>query len=161
MIELPELSPDDRSRFEGFINKSGPVVRAELGPCWDWTGSLNSCGYGNFRLGRVVSAHRVAWRLWRSDPGICSVLHQCDRPSCVNPGHLFLGSQRDNMRDCVTKGRMPRAGKFNGRAKLAPESVTEIRRRYAAGARQVDLAAAFGVTQTQISNIVRGVQWAV
>jgi hypothetical protein len=87
------------------------------------------------------------------------VLHKCDNRACVNPNHLFLGTAKENTDDMIAKGRMvipDRAGERNGRAKLTPEQVQAIR---AASGRQVDIAAAFGVTQTTVSAIKRYAKW--
>ncbi len=160
MRTIQELTPEDAARFESYVDRSGPVIRQELGRCWLWIGCHSSDGYGNFRLlRRPVGAHRVAWRLWCGDPADQHVLHRCDNPACVNPGHLFLGDHADNMRDCSSKGRMLRSGERNGRAALSWERVAEMRRLYASGARQVDLARQFGMSQQQVSNVVRGAQW--
>ncbi len=100
-----------RERFESKITRHGPVVREELGPCWDWTASLGNHGYGVLGLGGRTDgkdlAHRISWELSKGDipEGVC-VLHKCDRRSCVNPDHLFLGSKADNTADMVAKGRM-------------------------------------------------------
>lgn len=75
--------------------------------CWTWGGSRHYRGYGFIRSGRTnVLAHRVAWELTNgSIPENMLVCHTCDNTSCVNPEHLFLGSQSDNMRDMTAKGR--------------------------------------------------------
>lgn len=81
--------------------------KVRKGPqCWEWTGSRVR-GYGYFGAwGRVRLAHRVSWQLRHGEipPGLC-ILHRCDNPSCVRPGHLFIGTQRDNMQDAKRKGR--------------------------------------------------------
>lgn len=76
--------------------------------CWDWIGSTNNMGYGQFYVtpGRSVLAHRFSWELQASALllGEC-VLHECDHPACVRPDHLFVGSKADNTKDMVSKGR--------------------------------------------------------
>lgn len=73
--------------------------------CWEWLGNKDRTGYGRFgRGGRA--AHRFAYRLWNGPiPDGLSVLHRCDNPGCVKPGHLWLGTQSDNLRDMASKGR--------------------------------------------------------
>lgn len=72
--------------------------------CWLWLGGHNG-KYGKFWTGtKVVSAHRVAYEI-KNGPTDLLVLHSCDVPLCVNPSHLFTGSQSDNIQDCIQKGR--------------------------------------------------------
>jgi hypothetical protein len=75
--------------------------------CWLWLGApVDWKGYGRFyRDGAAVLAHRAAWGLFRGEPADLRVLHKCDNPACVNPDHLFLGTQLDNIRDRDAKGR--------------------------------------------------------
>lgn len=75
--------------------------------CWEWQAAKFCNGYGVFRLdGKNFRAHRLSWVLEYGDiPEGLSVLHSCDNPSCVNPHHLWLGTQLDNLRDSDCKGR--------------------------------------------------------
>ncbi len=75
--------------------------------CWFWTGSDNTQGYGIIRRGaRRLMAHRVAYELFIGKiPSGMLVCHHCDNPPCVRPDHLFIGTAKDNIRDCVSKGR--------------------------------------------------------
>lgn len=86
-------------RFWPRVDKSGD--------CWMWTGGTDHRGYGNFFLnGRAVKAHRAAWILTFGPIAKSQVLcHRCDIPLCVNPAHLFLGTQKDNIADMFKKGR--------------------------------------------------------
>jgi hypothetical protein len=76
--------------------------------CWLWRGPVGKNGYGSTCVNyRHIGAHRLAWELARGPitPATC-VCHTCDTPLCVNPSHLFLGTQRDNIRDARLKGRL-------------------------------------------------------
>jgi hypothetical protein len=86
-------------RFWEKVDKSGD--------CWLWTGHRGCKGYGAaWAEGRHQAAHRVSWELaFGAIPDGLHVLHHCDNPPCVNPDHLWLGTNSDNQRDCVAKGR--------------------------------------------------------
>jgi hypothetical protein len=75
--------------------------------CWSWTGALDSGGYGQCgRDRRLHKTHRVAWMLTHGEiPDGLVVCHHCDNRRCCNPAHLFVGTQGDNVRDMVRKGR--------------------------------------------------------
>lgn len=96
------------------------------------------------------------------DEGIV-IRHTCDNPLCCNPRHLIPGTQADNVRDMVERGRRgDSSGERNPKARLTWDDVRRIRRMYAdgmRGKRQQDVADEYGVTQTTISGILRGVTW--
>jgi len=135
--------------------------------CWEWTGALNSTGYGSVAWhGKRYTTHRVAaWLAGVVDSPAAPdnskepthVLHKCDNRKCCNPEHFFLGTFRDNMLDAYNKGRKVQAkGSDHVNSKLSPEQVRAIRSRYKQGELQVPLSKEFGVTQRAISLIVRG-----
>ena len=85
--------------------------------CWLWAGYSKNGRYGHLTVGgKSKPAHVVAWELATGEPvpeGL-KVLHKCDNTRCVRKGHLFLGTQLDNMRDCSIKGRLKPGGRpFN------------------------------------------------
>ncbi len=153
------LSGSLKATVERFWSK----VDKSAGPngCWLWIASCDPDGYGRFyHLGGLRRAPRVSWALTNGSipKGLC-VLHHCDNPPCVNPTHLFLGTNADNTRDAARKGRM-HPGESNGSHKLTKEEVLEIREEYAYGdMTQRELADAYGVSQPQISVIVNRKRW--
>lgn len=116
-------------------------------------------GYGRFS---ERGAHRVAYELtYGLIPAGLHVCHRCDNRRCVNPGHLWLGTNADNMADRNTKGRQSRQGAprgaANGRATVSDEVVLEARRLYSlGGTSQRELARLFGVSQMTVNYWVRG-----
>lgn len=152
----------DRERFFSQVEKNGPIIREEIGPCWIWTGSKTHDGYGKVRMmGREFRAHRASWVLRygfiRPDVIAC---HRCDNPPCVNPDHLFIGSVADNMRDMKLKGRAkgPPSAKTNT-AVLDDETAFLVRVLRADGWGRKELASRFGLTTTSIDNVVSGRTW--
>jgi endogenous inhibitor of DNA gyrase (YacG/DUF329 family) len=143
-----------RDRFWSKVSKDGPVLNTELGPCWEWMGSC-SRGYGVTHIdGSREFAHRFSWRDRNGEiPDGLDVCHKCDNPKCVNPGHLFVGTEKDNMLDMIKKGR-------GGNTKLTVHQVLEIRSNYLAGnVTQSRLSAEYGVTPSAIWSIVTGKTW--
>lgn len=135
--------------------------------CWLWLGSKHRQGYGMFKFAPDVLAHRVAWILTNGPilDGM-SVLHNCpdgDNPTCVNPSHMFLGTQLDNIRDRESKGRgngggLP--GEACGHSKLTQHQVDEIRANHAAGnITQTELARRFGVSIATVSLLIHRKTW--
>lgn len=133
--------------------------------CWPWTGAKQGHGYGVFRApnGQRTTASRVAFMLTRGPlPARSVVCHTCDNPPCVNPLHLFEGSQADNVADMDRKGRGCRPGasvpgEANGQAKLTEGEVREILSR--PDATPTQLAARFGVSRRLVRLIRSGARW--
>ena len=127
--------------------------------CWLWTGPLMKNGYGK---GCRDLVHRLSWKIHHGPiPASMSVLHRCDNRRCVNPDHLFLGTQRDNLRDMREKGRQVR-GEQQGSAKLTEQQVRQIRRRYQRYSHRNGggvLAREYGVGIKQIIAIAKGRVW--
>lgn len=138
--------------------------------CWEWIGNINSQGYGKLYIhDRKIAAHRIAWELKNGKiakgsgyHGTC-VLHKCDNRSCVNPDHLFLGTQEDNIQDMKAKKRCKsgsQPGEKSSSAKITNEDVIEIREKYKQGnISQKELAKEFNLHQKTISNITLKQTW--
>jgi hypothetical protein len=136
-------------------------VRKSEDGCWLWVSpSKTTFGYGVLKVGpRQVVAHRFSYILhFGFIPENLQVCHSCDNPSCVNPRHLFVGTQADNMRDMWAKGRhapLPDSqGSLNGNAKLSDSQVSEIRRLYPFLTQQ-QIADKFNVHQAYVSALLR------
>lgn len=161
--------------------------------CLNWIGAKMAAGYGGFRrAGKTAYAHRLAWEFYYQSaiPARLFVLHRCDNPSCVRKEHLFIGTHADNMKDMVAKRRhssiskperIARGARHRSRtsphtlvrgervntAKLTPQDVLDIRRRYHPMARyrhpggesSGQLAEEFGVGRGQIHRIITRKAW--
>lgn len=147
---------------------------AGIDGCWLWTGYHDRAGYGVVGVnGRTQLAHRVAWVLFDGDHlGNLCVLHKCDNRECVNPAHLFVGTQQDNIADMVHKQRHTRGnrhiwsrnlnrakGERNGRAKLTVSKVIQIREEATCGIPLTELGRKFNVSATTIKGIVMRKTW--
>ena len=154
---MHNISESDKKRFWKHVSIDG------VGKCWEWQACKLKEGYGQFGLnGKVVRAHRLSYELCVGPipPGMC-VLHACDNPPCVNPSHLFLGNDADNVYDSTSKGRrFPQYGEYNGHASLYDGDVIEIRRMYATGKyTQLEISKLFGVSRPHIGKIVNYKEW--
>src|SRR3990167_242163 len=167
ITERPELTPEylkSQGLSSSFPERFWAKVKKTDG-CWLWQGVITRLGYGQIgrgiRIPKTISAHRAAWILNRGPipDGLCC-LHHCDCPRCVFVGHLFLGTQKDNKRDCMNKSRHAR-GETSGRAKLSEQEVIEIINFFKSGncngVRR--LGRKYGVNHGTISRIKNGFNW--
>ena len=130
--------------------------------CWLFMGCIAGRGYGGIQQGgKMLLAHRAAFELANGPiPAGTFICHTCDNRRCVNPAHLYAGTPQQNMDDKVARGRQSYlSGESNGCAKLTTGQVLAIRTARAGGAKQRELAAIYGVGQTQISKICIGKRW--
>lgn len=164
------MNKDATNRFWSKVD-----VRSE-DECWKWTAATSPSGYGEFwfpQRGKHTRAHQVSWILKYGDiPEGLGVLHKCDNPSCVNPKHLFLGTNLDNNKDRDAKGRRiqgtvyfgvehPQHGTNSPHNKLTESQVLEIVKLKEIGELSNNqIATAFGVSSGYINNIWHGRKWA-
>lgn len=146
------LTAKEIERFWSKVDRPAPDA------CWEWQAGKFSQGYGATHISRkVVYAHRVSYEIHNGPiPDGLFVCHSCDNPACVNPAHLWLGTQAENMHDCQAKGRSARkAARRN--VPLTDAEVQAIRER--SGERGSALAKEFGVSPSLISRIIHRTRW--
>ena len=163
-------------RFWSKVDKRGPDE------CWPWKASLRN-GYGQYKVGgkrgKMVRAHRVAWVMVHGEIPVTSetqhgtcVCHRCDNPLCVNPRHLFLGTQIANIKGGRIKGRYPRPtaaqrkaaselrrGRHGPAKKLTSDDVLKIRALKKGGVSARDIAERFDLGTTTVHYICSGKAW--
>jgi hypothetical protein len=164
MLTHPAWREDVATRFWAKVLRG-----VEPDACWTWIGAKKETGpgqgYGSFKLKSDTSrgAHRVSYALFNDvSPGEMKVCHRCDNPPCVNPAHLFLGTQLDNIHDMVAKGRrvaVDQSGENNGAAKLTAEQVERIKRCIVQGESNQCIARRYNVSHSLISRISLGKSW--
>ena len=132
--------------------------------CWTWTGGKYYNGYGQFYEGpNKICAHRFSYKIFKgSIPSGKLVLHKCDNRQCVNPDHLFIGTQKDNILDMVKKGRRvhsSRVGENNGRTVLKEKDIVKIRKDYKSGVSVKNICKSYKLSETQIYRIIKKQSW--
>jgi len=147
-----------KSRFWEKVDKRGPD------DCWEWQAAKTHSGYGAFRAPNGMHpAHRYSYELHHGPiPDGMVICHKCDNPPCVNPIHLFLGTDKDNVADMLKKGRNGDTGlkgEANHKSKLSAEQVQAIRQRAAKGETLASLAREYGMSDVNIGDIVRRRTW--
>ena len=149
------------NRYWNYVDKKGEDE------CWNWLGSKDSDGYGQFTIGHnTFKSHRVMYILtYGKIYEDKLIMHTCDNPSCVNPKHLKEGTYKDNMIDKVNKGRdysgvQNNKGELNPNCKLTIKDINKIRNIYKTGeVTQKQLAKKFNVEQPHISRIILRKNW--
>lgn len=133
--------------------------------CWECTANPDRHGYGRIAdKGKKIFAHRIAYKLYYGIlPDDKDVLHKCDNPPCCNPKHLFLGTHKDNMRECAERGRSKNPVfhyEDHPLAKLDWEKVKDIRSNYRGlSGEQKYYSNKYGVTTAAIRNVLTEKTW--
>lgn len=144
-----------KETFWKYVNKK------EINECWNWIGASSKGGYGRFRINKnIISSHRFSWVIYNGDiPNDKLVLHKCNNPPCVNPNHLYLGTNKDNSEYMVKQNRYIKAqGEDNGRSKLILSQVKQIRKLKGILFQRI-IAKKFNVSQSLISHIHNNKLW--
>lgn len=168
-MEVKHVGP---SHVISFKNK----IKLGDGECWEWKASKFRDGYGQFGYkSKNWRAHRFAYMLSYGDfPIDLCVCHKCDNPPCVNPAHLFLGTNADNIRDRHNKGRDGKPigennwahahpehfqGERNASSKLKVADILEIRKLRVDGHSFEEISIKFGIARSAVHNIVTRRRW--
>jgi hypothetical protein len=158
----------NKAGLEEYIYENSEI---DINGCWLWKRSKNKKGYGeSYFKGKHIKAHRLSYLTFIGEiPNNLHVLHNCDNPSCVNPKHLFLGNNQDNMKDRNNKNRQAK-GENVGSSKLLQKEVDEIRTLWSAELEerakgkdfqltQKELGKRFRVGETTINDIINNKRW--
>lgn len=136
-------------------------VKKESG-CTEWIGHIEKTGYGSLRFkNKRIKAHRASWIAHKGEiPEGLLVCHHCDNRKCINPDHLFIGTQYDNIQDMKRKNRDKFVGEDNGRAVLTEVGVIDILKHKESGVlTRADLARKYNVSWDTIASIWKGTKW--
>ena len=149
-------------KWERFCKSfDSKFVKRENG-CWEWTACVRPGSHPYGKIGfwwnekYIQLAHRFMWlRVYGELNDKIEVLHRCDNPRCVNPDHLFLGTQQDNVADAAAKKRMRGRFNLNG-TKISFDQAVQIR---LASGTHAEIASRFGITASMVGLIRRGKAW--
>jgi len=173
-MKMPRPRMSLREKLEKY------TLRSDQENCWIWIGPKFRYGYGKLDLcvnhkNKTFSAHRCAWEnAFGPIPTGLLVCHRCDNPLCVNPDHLFLGTNKENSQDMVLKGRSLKGDKnplrihpeLVRRGELIHTSVIKecdvhmIRKMYSKSMSVKEIAYKLGVTKKIVYNVLGGRAWA-
>lgn len=145
------ITNDVRKRF---------LEKIDMGKsCWIWNGTIGSNGYGYIAIKRKnVLAHRISFLIFEGEIGAKFVLHKCNVPSCVNPKHLYLGTQKENIADQINSGTFIYGSK-HPLSKLTEDNVRKIIELSSFGISQRKIARFYKVDQALIWRVIHRVSW--
>jgi hypothetical protein len=137
-------------------------VSVDAAGCFNWTGNRNPDGYATTRMGVgqiTKRASRLAYRVFRREipEGMC-VCHRCDNRACINPAHLYLGTNKQNSEDMAAKNRSCHGVAVNT-AKMTPEKVLDLVARYNGGEKIGSLCDRFGISVPTLYRILNRQSW--
>lgn len=143
------------------------------GKCWKWLGSINKNSRANHGLGYAkfhmepkhsrLNAHRISYILTkkRAIPAGMFACHSCDNPACVNPKHIWIGTNRDNQMDASKKGRSAKPfGELQANSKLNKSQVLKMREMANKGICQRRISEKFGISFQHVNKIIHRMRWA-
>ena len=153
------MDPANKAKRDVVRFSQKHKLNAKTG-CWEWTAGLGVQGYGRFKQGgKTRLAHRVSYALHVAHiPEAALVLHKCDNRICVNPDHLFIGTQKDNQQDMRRKGRHVH-GERSPNAKLSDKDVLRMYDLHDSGVGTIRLAKMFNITKNLAWLVVTGRVW--
>lgn len=157
--EIPIMS----ERLLKFFDKK-VLYTDDVDMCWNWTSRKNEHGYGTLDIKygdkyKRIKAHRLSYYIHNKvDPMEFVVRHKCDNPACVNPNHLILGTQQDNVDVMVARGRVA-VGEMYSRTKRTSEEVLEIRRLFNEGVSRREIAEKFNIPRSSVTSLILRREW--
>jgi hypothetical protein len=151
-----KLTKGDIERFWSFVKKG------RRNECWLWQGGGNPDRYGNFSVGprnscKQYSAHRLSYFLHHGEPQHL-VLHKCDVPRCVNPNHLYDGTQLQNRRDCMKRNRVAKGSRHGGSI-LSESDVVRIVDLHKKGWTVTRIVNHVATTERAARHVIKGETW--
>lgn len=155
MWKQPKTIPDVKflDRFENSFTSNCNEK------CWEWNEELSKSGYGIIRIGKtVILAHRLSFEIFNGELKDLFVCHSCDNRKCINPNHLWLGSQKENILDAVAKGRMNQ-GENGFHSKLNELTVRNIINLWNNGTTTSELSNMYNLSQSYLSILIGGKSW--
>lgn len=161
--------PLEKPTLKGIRHRIGPMTienikqHVDIDPitgCWNWKLYRLNGGYGlKTQRGRRMYAHRLSFAITKGPiPDGCEILHSCDNPSCINPKHLTSGTRRENVDDCIIKGRIAR-GEQLPQTVLRECDVAEIRNRHRAGETMESIRQYFKISRGCVRGVIRRINW--